>query len=193
MTQKLGNGFESNKKACFVCGRLNHLIKDYNFYEIKMVRKSVLNNVRRVTGQKEVRPVWNNAQRVNHQNKLTHPHPKRNFAPTAVLTKSGNVPVNTAKQSSPRAAVSNSTARYVNTAASRPTVNVAKSSSNVIHKSHSSVKRTFYQRTAPKNSDFKEKVNTAKVNNVTTARTKAVVSVVQRHEANAVKSSACWI
>ncbi|GJY62708.1 putative reverse transcriptase domain-containing protein [Tanacetum coccineum] len=40
-----------------------------------------------------------------------------------VLTKSGNVPVNTAKQSSPRAAVSNSTARYVNTAASRPTVN----------------------------------------------------------------------
>ncbi|GJY88539.1 retrovirus-related pol polyprotein from transposon TNT 1-94 [Tanacetum coccineum] len=40
-----------------------------------------------------------------------------------VLTKSGNVPVNTAKQSSPRATVSNSTARYVNTAASRPTVN----------------------------------------------------------------------
>ncbi|GKB17948.1 ribonuclease H-like domain-containing protein [Tanacetum coccineum] len=40
-----------------------------------------------------------------------------------ILTKSGNVPVNTAKQSSPRAAVSNSTARYVNTATSRPIVN----------------------------------------------------------------------
>ncbi|GJT73625.1 ribonuclease H-like domain-containing protein [Tanacetum coccineum] len=193
MTQKLRNGFEFNKKACFVCGSLNHLIKDYNFYENKMVGKSVLNNMRRITGQREVRPVWNNAQRVNHQNKLTHPHPKRNFVPTAVLTKSGNVPVNTAKQSSPRAAVSNSTARYVNTVASRPTVNGAKPSSNVFHKSHSSVKRTFYQRTAPKNSDFKEKVNTAKVNNVTTAGTKAVVSVVQGHEANAVKSSACWI
>ncbi|GJV17645.1 putative ribonuclease H-like domain-containing protein [Tanacetum coccineum] len=72
----------------------------------------------------------NNAQRVNHQNKLTHPHSKRNFVPTTVLTKSGNVPVNTAKQSSPRAAVSNSTARYVNIAASRPTVNGAKPSSN---------------------------------------------------------------
>ncbi|GJY35790.1 putative ribonuclease H-like domain-containing protein, partial [Tanacetum coccineum] len=47
--------------------------------------------------------------------------------------------------------------------------------------------------TAPKNSDFKEKVNTAKVNNVTTTGTKAVVSVVQGHEENAVKSSACWI
>ncbi|GJR10785.1 ribonuclease H-like domain-containing protein [Tanacetum coccineum] len=163
------------------------------FGENKMDGKSMLNNMGRVTGQREVRPVWNNAQRVNHQNKLTHPHPKRNFVPTAVLTKSGNVPVNTAKQSSSRAAVSNSTARYVNTAASRPTVNGAKPSSNVFHKSHSSVKRTIYQRTTPKNSDFKEKVNTAKVNNVTTAGTKAVVSVVQGHEENVVKSSACWI
>ncbi|GJW59416.1 putative ribonuclease H-like domain-containing protein [Tanacetum coccineum] len=193
MTQKLGDGFEFNKKACFVCGSLNHLIKDCNFYENKMVGKSMLNNMGRVTGQREVRPVWNNAQRVNHQNKLTHPHPKRNFVPTAVLTKSGNVPVNTAKQSSSRAAVSNSTARYVNTAASRPTVNGAKPSSNVFHKSHSSVKRTIYQRTTPKNSNFNEKVNTAKVNNVTTAGTKAVVSVVQGHEENVVKSSACCI
>ncbi|GJY87221.1 retrovirus-related pol polyprotein from transposon TNT 1-94 [Tanacetum coccineum] len=193
MTQKLGDGFKFNKKACFVCGSLNHLIKDCNFYKNKMVGKSMLNNMGRVTGQREVRLVWNNARRVNHQNKLSHPNPKRNFVPTAVLTKSGNVLVNTAKQSSSRAAVSNSTARYVNTAATRPTVNDAKPRSNVFHKSHSSVKRTIYQRTVPKNSDFKEKVNTAKVNNVTTAGTKAVVSVVQGHEENVVKSSACWI
>ncbi|GJS56805.1 putative ribonuclease H-like domain-containing protein [Tanacetum coccineum] len=147
----------------------------------------------RVTGQREVRPVWNNAQRVNHQNKLTHPHPKRNIIPTALLTKSANVLVNTAKQSSSRAAISNSTARYVNTAASRPTMNGAKPCLNVFHKSHSSVKRTIYQRIAPKNSNFKEKVNTTKVNNVTTAGTKAIVSVIQGHEENAVKSSACWI
>ncbi|GKB00908.1 hypothetical protein Tco_0828952 [Tanacetum coccineum] len=55
-----------------------------------------------------------------------------------ILTKSGNVPVNTAKQSSSRAAVSNSTARYINTAASRPTRNGVKPCSNVFHKSHSS-------------------------------------------------------
>ncbi|GJT77384.1 ribonuclease H-like domain-containing protein [Tanacetum coccineum] len=170
MTQKLGDGFEFNKKACFVCGSLNHLIKDCKFYENKMVGKSMLNYMGRVTGQMEVRTVWNNAQRVNHQNKLSHPHPKRNFVPTAILTKSGNVPVNTAKQSSLRATVSNSTARYVNTAATRPTVNDAKPSSNVFHKSHSSVKRTIYQRTVPKN-----------------------ISAVQGHEENAVKSSACWI
>ncbi|GJW62396.1 hypothetical protein Tco_0111731 [Tanacetum coccineum] len=108
-----------------------------------------------------------------------------------ILTKSGNVLVNNVKQSSSRTAVSNSTAKYVNTATSRPTMNDAKPCSNVFHKSHSSVKRTIYQRTTPKNSDFKEKINTAKVNNVTTAGTKAVVSVVQGHEENAVKSSAC--
>ncbi|GJU66721.1 ribonuclease H-like domain-containing protein [Tanacetum coccineum] len=193
MTQKLGDGFEFNKKDCFVCGSLNILIKDCNFYENKMVGKSMLNNMGKVTGQSEVRLVWNNAQRVNHQNKLTHPHPKRNFVPTAVLTKSGNVLINTAKQSSLRVAVSNSTAIYVNTVASRPTMNGAKPCSNVFHKSHSSVKRTIYQRTTPKNSDFKEKVNTAKVNNVTTAGTKVVVSAVQGHEENVVKSSACWI
>ncbi|GJZ28906.1 putative ribonuclease H-like domain-containing protein [Tanacetum coccineum] len=145
----------------------------------------MLNNIGRVTGQREVRPVWKNAQRVNHQNKLTHLHPKINFVPTAVLTKSGNVLVNTVKQNSSRVVISNSTARYVNTAASRPTMNGAKTCSNVFHKSHSLVKRTIYQRTSPKNSYFKEKVNTAKVNNVTTARKKAVVIAVHGHEENA--------
>ncbi|GJT66369.1 putative ribonuclease H-like domain-containing protein [Tanacetum coccineum] len=112
-----------------------------------------------ITGQREVKLVWNNAQRVNHQNKLSHPHPKRNLVPTAVLT--GNVLVNTAKQSSSRAAVSNSTARYVNTAAPRLTMNGAKPCSNV--------------------------------NNVTTAGTKTVVSAIQGHEENVIKSSAYWI
>ncbi|GKF95012.1 hypothetical protein Tco_0284712 [Tanacetum coccineum] len=76
-----------------------------------------------VTGQREIRPVWNNAQRVNHQKKYTHPHPKRNFVPTAVATKSGQVPVNVVKQSSLRATTLISTARPVNTAAPKPKVN----------------------------------------------------------------------
>ncbi|GJV32793.1 hypothetical protein Tco_1393193 [Tanacetum coccineum] len=57
MTQKLGNGFEFIKKACFVCGSFNHLIKDCDFHDKKMVEKLVLNNKGRVTGQKEIRPV----------------------------------------------------------------------------------------------------------------------------------------
>ncbi|GJS75801.1 ribonuclease H-like domain-containing protein [Tanacetum coccineum] len=187
MTQKLGNGFEFIKKACFVCGSFNHLIKDCDFHDNKMVEKLVLNNKGRVTGQREIRPVWNNAQRVNHQNKLTHPHPKRNFVPTAVATKSGQVPVNAAKQSSPRAAAS------ISTAAPKPKVNDALPTTYSYFKAHSPVRRVFNQKSAAKTNNFNEKVNTARVNNVTTTGPKAVVSAAEGNGENAVKSSACWI
>ncbi|GJT15867.1 putative ribonuclease H-like domain-containing protein [Tanacetum coccineum] len=192
MTHKLGNGFESIKKACFVCGSLNHLIKDCDFHENKMVEKQELNNKGRVTGQKEIRPVWNNAQRVNHQNKLSHPHPKRNFVPTTVATKSGQVPVNAAKQSSPRAA-SISTTRPVNTVAPKSKVNDALPTTYSYFKAYSPVRRTFNQILAAKTNNFNEKVNTVRVNNVTTAGPKAVVSDAVRNGENVVKSSACWI
>ncbi|GJS74662.1 ribonuclease H-like domain-containing protein [Tanacetum coccineum] len=78
------NSFEFTKKACFVCGSFNHLIKDCDFHDKKMVQKPVLNNVKKGTGQREVRQVWNNAMRVNHQN---FSNSRRDFAPTAVLTK----------------------------------------------------------------------------------------------------------
>ncbi|GKA34593.1 putative ribonuclease H-like domain-containing protein [Tanacetum coccineum] len=193
MTQKLGNGFESIKKACFVCGSFNHLIKDCDFHDNKMVEKPVLNNKGRVTGQKEIRPVWNNAQRVNHQNKFTHPHPKRNFVPTAVVTKSGQVPVNTAKQSSLRAATSISTARPVNTATPKPKVNDALPTTYSYFKANSPVKRAFNQKLAAKTYNLNKKSKTARVNNVTTAGPKAVVSATMGNGENVVKSSACWI
>ncbi|GKD21479.1 retrovirus-related pol polyprotein from transposon TNT 1-94 [Tanacetum coccineum] len=139
-----------------------------------MVEKLVLNNKGRVTGQREIRPVWNNAQRVNHQNKLTHPHPKRNFVPTTVATKSGQVPVNAAKQRSPRAATSISTARPVNTAAHKLKVNDALPTTYSYFKAHSPLE-------------------TARVNNVTTAGPKAVVSAAEGNRENVVKSSTCWI
>ncbi|GKA58526.1 ribonuclease H-like domain-containing protein [Tanacetum coccineum] len=163
MTQKLRNGFEFIKKACFICGSFNHLIKDCDFHDNKMVEKPVLNNKGRVTGQREIRPVWNNAQRVNHQNKLTHPHPKRNFVPTAVATKSGQVPVNAAKQSSPRAAASISTARPVNTATPKPKVNDALPITYSYFKAHSPVRRAINQKSAAKTNNFNEKVNTARL------------------------------
>ncbi|GJY54489.1 ribonuclease H-like domain-containing protein [Tanacetum coccineum] len=112
-TQKLGVGFQFTKKACFVCGSLNHLIKDCDFHDKKMVQKPVLNNVKKGTGQREVRPVWNNAMRVNHQN---FSNSRRNFVPTAVLTKSGIVPV--------------SAARPINTVAPKSFVNAAKTRPN---------------------------------------------------------------
>ncbi|GJT77364.1 putative ribonuclease H-like domain-containing protein [Tanacetum coccineum] len=158
-----------------------------------MVENSVDNKGGEVTGQREIRPVWNNAQRVNHQNKFTHPHPKRNFVLTTVVTKSGQVPVNTAKQSSPRAATSISTARPVNTAAPKSKVNDALPKTYSYFKAHSPVRRAFNQKSAAKTNNFNEKVKTTRVNNVTTAGPKAVVSAAVGNGENAVKSSACWI
>ncbi|GJV02662.1 ribonuclease H-like domain-containing protein [Tanacetum coccineum] len=92
--KKLGVGFQFTPKDCFVCESFNHLIKDCDFHDKKMVQKPVLNNVIKVTGQREVRPVWTNAMRVNHQN---FSNSKRNFAPKAVLTKSGLILVSAAR------------------------------------------------------------------------------------------------
>ncbi|GJZ10172.1 hypothetical protein Tco_0544931 [Tanacetum coccineum] len=73
-----------------------------------MVQKPVLNNVKKGTGQREVRPVWTNAMRVNNQK---FSNSRRNFAPTAVLTKSGLVPLSTARQSFSRTTTPVSAAR----------------------------------------------------------------------------------
>ncbi|GKA70011.1 ribonuclease H-like domain-containing protein [Tanacetum coccineum] len=77
--------------------RMNlHLIKDCDFHEKRMA-KYVLKDMEKVTGHRKVRPVWNNTQRINHQNK---------FVPSAVLTRYGRIPVSAAKQSSFRVASS---------------------------------------------------------------------------------------
>ncbi|GKA18890.1 ribonuclease H-like domain-containing protein, partial [Tanacetum coccineum] len=131
--------------------------------------------------------------KVKHQNKLIHPHPKRNFVPTAVATKSGRVPVNTAKQSSPRATTSISTARPVNTVAPKPKVNDALPITYSYFKARSLVRRASNQKSTAKTNNFNEKVNIARVNNVTIAGPKAVVSAAQENGENAAKSLACWI
>nr|GEW56746.1 hypothetical protein [Tanacetum cinerariifolium] len=174
---------ENENKAENPRKNINHLIKDCDFYENKMV----LNNKRKITGPKEIRPVWDNISRVNYQNKLTLPHPKINFVPTAVLSKNRQVPINAAKQSSHRAAAPVSAARRVNTTASRPNMNNALPTIYSYFKAHSPVKRPFNKKSAAKTNNVNEKFNTAKVNNVTTVGPKAVVSAAEGNRNNAVK------
>nr|GEZ17993.1 retrovirus-related Pol polyprotein from transposon TNT 1-94 [Tanacetum cinerariifolium] len=136
-------------KACFVCGSMSHLIKDYTFYEDRMAKKSVLpNNVGKGTGHRESRPVWNNIQRINHQSK---------FAPTTVFTNSERIPVSAAKS---KVATSTSAAKPVNTAGPKQSVNFSNSIST-FHKSHSPIKRSFYNETTHSKSNSIERVNTA--------------------------------
>nr|GEV00368.1 ribonuclease H-like domain-containing protein [Tanacetum cinerariifolium] len=126
--------------------------------EMKAKLKNLGSSVRvlggKITGPKEIRPFWDNTARVNHQSKLTHPHPKRNFIPAAVSTKSRQVPVNAAKQSSHRAASSVTAARRVNTVASRPNVNDALPTTYSYFKAHSPARRPFNKKSAAKTNNF---------------------------------------
>nr|GEX13747.1 ribonuclease H-like domain-containing protein [Tanacetum cinerariifolium] len=76
-----------------------------------------------------VKPVWNNAHRVNHQNfaKKTHPCAKKNMVPRAVLMKSGLVSINTARQNISKTAILVNTTRQGDAAHSKTTVNAARS------------------------------------------------------------------
>ncbi|GJZ41631.1 hypothetical protein Tco_0588517 [Tanacetum coccineum] len=80
-----------------------------------------------------------------------------------------------------------------NTAAPKPKVNDASPTTYYYFKAHSPVRRAFNQKLAAKTNNLNENVKTARVNNVTTAGPKAVVSVAEGNEENAVKSLACWI
>ncbi|GJT09691.1 hypothetical protein Tco_0856733 [Tanacetum coccineum] len=149
--KELGYGF--TVRACFVCGSLNHLIRDCDFHEKRMARKAELNNG------------WNNVQRVNKQNQ---------FVPSAVLTRTGKIPVRTARQSSNRQAVPTSTAMKVNT--SKPIMNRVRPA-NVFHKTHSPFSRLFKKTTLLRSDFSKQKVNTAKVNAVSTIGEKGETAV----------------
>ncbi|GJW96246.1 ribonuclease H-like domain-containing protein, partial [Tanacetum coccineum] len=107
-------------------------------------------------------------------------------SPKAVLTKSGKVPISTARQSSPRAAILISTAKPIITVAPKSLVNVAKYRTNVFQKRHSPTRRPVHQETALKNRNLKP-------NSVNTVKTKRVTSDFGKKGVNAVKPSACWV
>ncbi|GJX11406.1 hypothetical protein Tco_0201265 [Tanacetum coccineum] len=89
---KKGLGYGFVTKACFVCGSLCHRIRDCDFHEKRMAKQAELNNkLRKKSSQREIRPIWNNVQRVNHQNQ---------FVPTAVLTRTDKISVSTTRASS---------------------------------------------------------------------------------------------
>ncbi|GJZ68655.1 putative ribonuclease H-like domain-containing protein, partial [Tanacetum coccineum] len=152
-------------RACFVCGSLNHLIRDCDFHEKRMARKAELNNGwNKKFSQKELRETWNNVQRVNKQNQ---------FVPSAVLT-SGTKNVSTARQSFNRQTVLTSTAMKVNTV--KPMVNRVRPA-NVFHNTHSPSSRPFKRTTVLSKKISNQKINTAKVNAVSTVGGKRETAV----------------
>ncbi|GJY67707.1 putative ribonuclease H-like domain-containing protein [Tanacetum coccineum] len=117
----------------------------------------------------------------------------QNMVPRAVLMKSDLVSINTARQNISKTTVSVNTARQVNNAHSKTTVNAARPMSYLSKTTHSTVKRPINNNTTFKNSNINQRVNTVKDKNanaarpkivVNTARSKAVVNVVQENNVN---------
>ncbi|GJU31490.1 hypothetical protein Tco_1175079 [Tanacetum coccineum] len=119
--------------------------------QVKLLGKQLLNKYdcdnhqRRFNNKKMVKPVWNYTQRVNHHNfsRMTHPSPKRNMVPKAVLMRFG--------------LVSLTTARPVNTTQPKTTVKSARHTrpmTNVFNRAHLTVKRPINNKTSTKNSNF---------------------------------------
>nr|GEY55519.1 hypothetical protein [Tanacetum cinerariifolium] len=142
--------------------------KDENVFKPKEVKKTVKPSL------KKIKFVNARNTTVENKNKAEKPRKFSQSPRATVLTKTGQVPVNAAKQTSQRAATLVSTARHVNTVTSRPNVNSALPITYSYFKAHSPVRRPFNQKLVAKTNNFNEKVNTA--------GPKAVV-----------KSSACWI
>nr|GFA35003.1 hypothetical protein [Tanacetum cinerariifolium] len=134
----------------------------------RMAKKSVLpNNVGKGTGYKESKPVWNNVQLINHQNR---------FAPTVVFTRSGRIPVSATKS---KAATSTNAAKPVNTARPKQSMNFLNSRST-FYKSHSPIRRYFYNATSHPRRNLTRRVNTAGLK---------AVSAVKGNEVTTVKTS----
>nr|GEU65295.1 hypothetical protein [Tanacetum cinerariifolium] len=133
-----GHKHSWNKKACFVCKGMNHLIKDCDYYEKKMVQKSV----------------WNHAMRVNHQNSIwmNHPYSNKHVVLIAVLTRSRLVPLNAS--------------RPVTFVVPQTNVKHQRPAKHVVSKPHSPIRRPINHRPAPKNCNFHQKVTTIKAKKV---------------------------
>ncbi|GKF08511.1 hypothetical protein Tco_0042735 [Tanacetum coccineum] len=132
-----------------------------------IAKQAELNNrMSKGSGQWEIRPVWNNVQRVNHQNQ---------FVPKAVITRtSGTNTVNTARHNFNRQAMPTNAARKVNIV--KPIVNNARPKAG-FHKTLSSFRKPVNRTTALRTNFSYQKVNTAEVNAVSVVRGKREIAV----------------
>nr|GEX51204.1 hypothetical protein [Tanacetum cinerariifolium] len=77
------NGKHMNRKACFVCKTLDHLIKDCDYHEKKMAQPTARNHAKRGTNK--------------HYASMPLPNPQRHVVPTGAVPKSKLVPINAAR------------------------------------------------------------------------------------------------
>nr|GEU52480.1 ribonuclease H-like domain-containing protein [Tanacetum cinerariifolium] len=136
------NGNRRNRKACFVCKSLDHLIKDCDYHEKKMAQT----------------PTRNHAPRGNHKKYARMPlsNPQRHVVPTAVITKPKLVPINVV--------------RPVTTVVPKISVTRPRQAKTIITKPNSPPRRHINRSPSPKASNFPPKVTAVKALMVNAAK-----------------------
>ncbi|GJX29565.1 ribonuclease H-like domain-containing protein, partial [Tanacetum coccineum] len=145
MERELGEGYSFTKKKCFVCGSLSHLIKDCDYYEKKMAREAEFKKQRVFnTGNGVAKPVWTNANRVNHANQ---------FVPRSVQLNAGRPNINYVRP--------NVNTGRVNVNSVRPNVNTGRVNVNSV-KSNVNTGRTNVNPVRPRVNTGSSNVNTVR-------------------------------
>nr|GEY76624.1 ribonuclease H-like domain-containing protein [Tanacetum cinerariifolium] len=136
------NSKRRNRKACFVCKSLDHLIKDCDYHEKKMAQPTTRNHAKRGTHKQYAQMTL-----LNHQ---------RHVVPAAVLTQSNLVPIT---------AVSPVTTDVPNINVTRP-----RQANTVVTKLNSPPRRHINHNPSPKSSTFHLKVTAVKAPMVNAAK-----------------------
>nr|GEW25567.1 putative ribonuclease H-like domain-containing protein [Tanacetum cinerariifolium] len=130
----ISNGKSMNRKACFVCKSLDHLIKDCDYHEKKMAQPTARNH----------------AHRGNHKQyaSLTHQNSQKHMVPAAVLTQSKPVPI--------------TAIRPVSTVVLKTSVTRPKQVKPIVTKPNSPTRRHTNRSPSPKSSNSPPRVTTVK-------------------------------
>nr|GEZ21275.1 reverse transcriptase domain-containing protein [Tanacetum cinerariifolium] len=128
------SGKRRNRKACFVCNSLDHLIKDCNYHAKKMAQPTPRNH----------------AYRGNHKQDapLTHTNPQKHMVPTAVLTQSKLVSI--------------TAVRPVSAVVPNFRVTQPKNANPIVTKSKSPIRRHITRSPSPKTSNSPPRVTAVK-------------------------------
>nr|GEW54317.1 putative ribonuclease H-like domain-containing protein [Tanacetum cinerariifolium] len=148
------NGNRKNRKACFMCQSLDHLIQDCDYHEKKMAQT----------------PLRNHAPRGYHKHyaKMSLLNPQMHVVLTAVITKSKLVHINVV--------------RPVTAAVPKPTVTRPRQAKTVVTKPTSPHRRHINHSPSPRASNFPSKVTAVKGNPHHALKDKGVIdSRCSRH------------
>nr|GEV73286.1 putative ribonuclease H-like domain-containing protein [Tanacetum cinerariifolium] len=128
------NGKHRNRKACFLCKSLDHLIKDCDYHENRMAQPTTRNH----------------AQRGNHKHyaRMSLPNPQKHEVPAVVLTQSKLVPI--------------TAVRLVSTVVPKTSVTRPSQAKTVVTKTNSPPRRHINRSPSPKASTFPPKVTAVK-------------------------------